>query len=64
MSFRGEYIPKSSEFFRVSPQINQYYHDADLIITHGGAGTLLQNLLDGKIIIAVANNTLLHNHQE
>jgi UDP-N-acetylglucosamine transferase subunit ALG13 len=34
-----------------------------LIITHGGAGTLLQTLHQGKLIIAVANDELQGNHQ-
>lgn len=33
------------------------------MISHGGAGTLLQNLVNGKLIIAVVNEELLGNHQ-
>ena len=59
----GKYLPNSGEYFRVSPHIDEYYAGADLIISHGGAGTLLQNLYAGRMLVAVSNPTLLHNHQ-
>ena len=59
----GEYIPKNGEHFRVSSDISQIYEKADLIVSHGGAGTLLQNLHNNKVIIAVANDSLQGNHQ-
>ena len=63
INISGQYIPKRGEYFRVSEKINEIYQRADLIISHGGAGTLLQNLYYGKIIVAVCNNTLQGNHQ-
>ena len=59
----GKYVPEGKHF-RLVPNIIEYFNRADLIITHGGAGTLLQCLDMGKKIIAVVNNTLKGNHQK
>ncbi|XP_076655170.1 cell division cycle 5-related protein-like [Halictus rubicundus] len=37
--------------------------DADLIISHAGAGSILDALENQKNLIVVANNSLMHNHQ-
>lgn len=42
------------------------YASHEVIVTHGGAGTLLACMLDSnpnKKVVAVANNTLAGNHQ-
>jgi len=38
----GEYVSKNHTFFRYTDNIEQYFKDADLIITHAGAGTDFQ----------------------
>jgi beta-1,4-N-acetylglucosaminyltransferase len=37
--------------------------NADLIIGHGGAGTVMESLSFNKPLVVVVNNRLLHNHQ-
>lgn len=37
--------------------------NADLIIGHGGAGTVMESLSFNKPLVVVVNDTLLHNHQ-
>lgn len=45
--------------------INELLKKADLIITHAGAGTILECLrMKNKRIIAITNDTLMHDHQQ
>ncbi len=53
----------SVESFRFAPTLSDYMRRADLIITHCGAGTILEILRLDKPAIAVVNDTLLDNHQ-
>ena len=57
----GKYVPKHTNCFRLSDQILKIYAQHDVIITHGGAGTLLACLYDpnpNKKTIAIANTSL------
>lgn len=59
----GSYIPENYEYFEYTDKINEYYEKAELIITHGGAGTLFKLLKRGSRIIAVANEERTDKHQ-
>jgi beta-1,4-N-acetylglucosaminyltransferase len=41
----------------------QYMQNADLVITHAGAGSILETLRLGKSVLAVVNERLQENHQ-
>jgi UDP-N-acetylglucosamine transferase subunit ALG13 len=58
-------VPSHVNAFRLNPNIQQVYAQHEVVITHGGAGTLLACLChpSPKKIIAIANNTLANNHQ-
>lgn len=59
----GGYKPKSGQSFKFTDDIEQCYLDADLIISHGGAGTIYRVLeLDKKLII-VPNLDRIDHHQ-
>jgi beta-1,4-N-acetylglucosaminyltransferase len=58
----GSYIPSLSNF-RLVPSLLPFIQDADLIISHGGAGTILESLRMGKKLIVVTNTYLMNNHQ-
>ena len=61
---KGKYIPKNCEYFTFKKEISEYQQKADLIITHGGAGTLFELLtLKNKRIIGVNNTQLIDEHQ-
>ncbi|XP_034174011.2 alg13 UDP-N-acetylglucosaminyltransferase subunit [Osmia lignaria lignaria] len=51
------------EYFNLSVNINDYVENADLIISHAGAGSILDALENRKNLIVVANENLMGNHQ-
>jgi len=57
----GRYIPKNLKWFRFRKDLTEFYMQADLIITHGGAGTIFEILKTGKKAIAVPNPDAVHN---
>ena len=65
---RGKHIPAANAIMNVetidfSPGISDLFAGADTIISHCGAGTLLDCLKLNKRVIAIVNDTLLDNHQ-
>ncbi|CDW78405.1 udp-n-acetylglucosamine transferase subunit alg13 homolog [Stylonychia lemnae] len=69
-NYRGEYVPSRLQSEKIKVQIEKFIvldtliYESDLVISHCGAGILLECLRsDHAICIAVVNNTLMHNHQ-
>ncbi|XP_035220763.1 UDP-N-acetylglucosamine transferase subunit ALG13 homolog [Stegodyphus dumicola] len=65
---RGSVIPESStiieiEWFRFKDDVTDYIKNASLVIGHGGAGTILESLINRKPLISVLNEALMDNHQ-
>ena len=60
----GNYSSRHHRSFQFKDSIKQELREADLIITSGGSGTILEALEMKKNIIVVVNNTLQDNHQE
>lgn len=50
------------EHFKFKPSLTDDYKNADLIICHGGAGTILECLRLRKKIIVINNDSLMDNH--
>lgn len=50
-------------YYRFKPSLDDEMRQADLIITHCGAGSIIESLSLGKIFITVVNNSLQDNHQ-
>jgi len=59
----GAYEPKHCEFFRSAPSLEPWYEQADLVICHGGTGTVRELLTLGKPFVPVANTRLAGDHQ-
>tara|TARA_Y100000588_G_scaffold154897_1_gene168939 strand:+ start:11582 stop:12040 length:459 start_codon:yes stop_codon:yes gene_type:complete len=59
----GDYVPRYGIFFEFSKEIESYYKDSDLIITHAGAGTIYRLLELGKKFIIVPNMERVDKHQ-
>ncbi|EFN82693.1 UDP-N-acetylglucosamine transferase subunit ALG13-like protein [Harpegnathos saltator] len=53
----------SIESFKLSPSIGKYMQSADLVISHAGAGSVLEALENCKHLIVVINDLLMDNHQ-
>lgn len=51
------------ESFGLSPSIEEYMQLADLVISHAGAGSVLEALEKRKHLIVVTNDLLMDNHQ-
>jgi beta-1,4-N-acetylglucosaminyltransferase len=59
---QGKYVP-SLPNFRTIPSVQQFIDDSDLVISHAGAGTILDVLRSSKKLIVVVNPLLMNNHQ-
>ena len=53
----------SFECFRFKPSLGAEMESADLVISHGGAGSILEAVTLKKLLIVVVNDTLQENHQ-
>ena len=74
---RGSYLPSkyltvetcsqhgiSFEYFRFKPTLADEMAAADLVISHCGAGSVLEAVTLQKLLLVVVNDTLQENHQE
>mmetsp|Transcript_4260 Transcript_4260/g.11016 ORF Transcript_4260/g.11016 Transcript_4260/m.11016 type:complete len:192 (+) Transcript_4260:283-858(+) len=52
------------DYFRLSPSLADIMAEADLVISHAGAGSIFEALNAGKKVVAVPNPDLMVNHQE
>ena len=59
----GDYKPKNFDYFEFTPDINDYYVSADIVITHAGAGTIYKLLALNKKIFMVPNLERIDFHQ-
>ncbi len=59
----GKYIPKNCKWFRYKNNIMDYIQKAELIVSHGGAGTIFNALKLNKKIIGINNPDVAGNHQ-
>ena len=60
----GQYTPKNARFFRFAPELDAYYDEAELVVAHGGLGTIVEVLQKGKKLVCVVNPTTYDRHQE
>lgn len=51
------------EWFRFKPTLHQYMESADLILSHSGAGSIIEALTLKKRIVVIVNDSLQDNHQ-
>lgn len=54
----------SIQWYSFQPSLNDDMRKADLIISHAGAGTVMEVLKLQKTLVVVINTLLMNNHQE
>ncbi|WP_448546886.1 PssE/Cps14G family polysaccharide biosynthesis glycosyltransferase [Thalassotalea fusca] len=59
----GTYVPKNHEHIRFTQEIDKYFDEAELVITHAGAGSVFHLLELNKKMIVVPNTERIDNHQ-
>ena len=59
----GKYIPKNIEYIRFAPNLDEYYHEADIIISNCGAGTIMENVTKGRRLIVIQNPDITGGHE-
>lgn len=59
----GQYKPKNHKYITYTQEVEHYYGDADLVITHAGAGTVFRLLELNKKIVVVPNFERIDDHQ-
>lgn len=64
----GTFLLEPSDVIEISsykfkPDIRSDMNNSDLIISHGGAGSIMQALDYGKPLLVVVNEKLMDNHQ-
>ncbi|TDH65368.1 hypothetical protein CCR75_002991 [Bremia lactucae] len=65
----GKYLPRATfpglvlSFYRHDPLYKRDVAEADLIISHAGAGSIMDSLALNKNLVVVVNTMLMDNHQ-
>lgn len=60
----GQVVPRHARWFRFASSLEPYYERAELVITHGGLGTLTEVLSRGLRVVGVSNPDRYDHHQE
>ena len=59
----GKYAPKNIEHIRFSPSLEDYYSNADIVISNCGAGTIMENVTRGRRLIVIQNPDVIGGHE-
>ncbi len=60
----GEAEPQRAQWFRFAPSLDLYYEQADVVVTHGGLGTVTEVLRRGLRVVGVSNPDRFDRHQD
>jgi beta-1,4-N-acetylglucosaminyltransferase len=63
ISLSSVYKPVNIDYFEFSDRVESYIDDANIIITHAGAGSVYSMLEKGKKLIVVPNVSRIDHHQ-
>ena len=56
--------PLQIEWYRFKPSLEPDMRDASLIVSHAGAGSILEGMRLKKLMLVVVNDALMDNHQQ
>jgi beta-1,4-N-acetylglucosaminyltransferase len=60
----GAYAPQhAARVFRYAPSLDEFYEQADLVVSHGGLGTVVEALRHRRKLVAVSNPDRYDAHQ-
>jgi beta-1,4-N-acetylglucosaminyltransferase len=60
----GEVEPQHAQWLRFAPSLDPYYEQADVVVTHGGLGTVTEVLRRGLRVVGVSNPDRFDRHQD
>jgi len=60
----GPYEPRNCQFFRYTASLAPLYDQADIVVAHGGLGTIVEVSGRGRKLVCVVNPTTMDLHQE
>lgn len=60
----GELEPRHAQWLRFAPSLDPFYEQADVVVTHGGLGTVTEVLRRGLRVVGVSNPDRFDRHQD
>ncbi|MFW9961854.1 MAG: PssE/Cps14G family polysaccharide biosynthesis glycosyltransferase [Candidatus Thorarchaeota archaeon] len=60
---RGSYLPRNYRYFRFMKSLTPAYDRAHIIISTGGAGTIMECAKRGLRLVVIENTNLMEGHQ-
>jgi len=60
----GEVEPQHAQWLRFAPSLDPFYEQADVVVTHGGLGTVTEVLRRGLRVVGVSNPDRFDRHQD
>jgi UDP-N-acetylglucosamine transferase subunit ALG13 len=59
----GLYIPKHLKWFRFARSLEKLYDRVDVVVSNCGAGTILENTIKGRRLVAIQNPNITGGHE-
>ena len=56
--------PLAIEWYRFKPSLEADMAEASLVVSHAGAGSILEGMRLNKLMLVVVNDALMNNHQQ
>jgi beta-1,4-N-acetylglucosaminyltransferase len=60
----GPYTPRRCQYFRFAPSLDDWFHRARLVVSHGGQGSIMEAVRSGTPLVGVSNPDRRDRHQD